>query len=295
METLRPYSDTPNQSDLLPIPPWPAKYSQAHLRPSFRDTTRLAEEASEETHMPQSTKDAAAQVGSLSQFRDGNEPPDQPVKASTVRPAQQTHTSDVIRIQKRCRETRHQDLNTSKKSRQIQLRPMQLSSRLSDKRRRIGLLRKLQRSGEEVTFTTLSAAFELTGEVKDLFLTGGQPPEDLRHYFRQYFEGRGEIDAFLTAALGPEPTSHTAAFTYSQRVPRQLWHPWWASRHLSQRKTQPVRDPQADSKTSSELSHRYSKLPAARHGSAANLATSTSIARNLKHNTQRLPDEKMEQ
>ena len=199
--------------------------------------------------MPQLTKDAAAQVGSLSQFRDGNEPPDQPAKASTVRPAQQTHTSDGTRIQKRRRETRHQDLNISKKSRQLQLRPMQLSSRLSDKRRRIGLLRKLQRSGEEVTFTTLSAAFELTGEVKDLFYTRPtESSEDLRHYFQQYFNGRGDIDAFLTPALGPEPTSPTAAFTYSQGKIR-VKDTWWASRQLSQRKTKPVRDPQADSKT----------------------------------------------
>ncbi len=201
METLRPHSDTPSQSNLLPNPPWPAKYSLAHLRPSFRETTRLAEEASEETHMPQSTKDAAAQVGWVSQFHNGSEPPDEPVKAGTVRPAHWTHTSDGTPSQRRYRETRHQDLNTSEKS-----RPIQLSSRLSDKRRRIGLLRKLQKSGEEVTFTALSAAFELTGEVTDLFLTGPmKSSEDLQHYFK----GRGEYRHISYSSTGTR-----ADFTY---------------------------------------------------------------------------------
>ena len=206
-ETLRPYSDTPNQSGHLPIPPWPTKYSQAHLRPSFGDATRLAEEAS-----------------SASLF-------------STVRPAQQTHTSEVIRIQKRCRETRHQDPNTSRKSRRLHLRQMRLAPRtetrraatrrvLANRRRHIELLRKLQRGGEEVTFTTLSSAFELTGEAKDPFLIGGQ----IGHYFREYFRGKGEIDAFLIAALEPE---HTSAFVYSQKAPGQPWHQWLASRHFS--------------------------------------------------------------
>ena len=107
-------------------------------------------------------KDAAAQIDSLSQSHGEDEPPNQPVKS------RYTH-SEIIRIQKRHRETRHQDLDTSNKSRQLQLEPMQLSSSPSEKRRRIELLRKLQNSGEEITFTTLSAAFELTGEVKDLF------------------------------------------------------------------------------------------------------------------------------
>ena len=112
--------------------------------------------------------------------------------------------------------------------------------------------------------------------------------------FHQYSSGRGDIDALLTAALGPELTSPTAAFTYRQGEVR-VTDTGWAARQSSQSRAKPVRDPQADSKTSSELSHRYSKLPAARHGSAADLATSTSIARNLKHNTHRLPDKKMEQ
>ena len=57
-------------------------------------------------------------------------------------------------------------------------------------------LKCITRSGKEVTFTALAAAFEFNDRVTDLFLTGPmQCLEDFRHYF-----ARGEqIDAFLTA------------------------------------------------------------------------------------------------
>ena len=115
-------------------------------------------------------------------------------------------------------------------SSRVETRRTATRSILANKRRRIELLRNLQRSGEEVTVTTLSSAFELTSEAKDLFLIGGQ----IGHYFREYFRGKGEIDAFLIAALEPENTS---AFVYSQKAPRQPWHQWLAAvasmpRHL---------------------------------------------------------------
>ena len=126
METLRPYSDTPNQSDLLPIPPWPAKYSQAHLRPSNGDIARFAEGTPGEKHMPQLMRGAAAQGDSLSQFRSKDEQLNQPAKSRYTQ-------SEVRRIQKRRRETRYQDLDTSERSRRLQLEPMQRSSSPSRK------------------------------------------------------------------------------------------------------------------------------------------------------------------
>mgnify|MGYP000072756745 CR=1 FL=1 len=153
------------------------------------------------------------------------------------------------------------------------------------------ILRRLHKSGEEVTITALAAAVEFDDEVTDLFLTGPmKSSEDLQRYFK----GRGEIDTFLTAALGPEPTSHTAAFTYSQREVK-VKDTWWASRQLSQRKTKPVRDPQADSKTSSELSNRYEQALRSKTWLRSKYRRTyivTSIARNLRQlDTQRLPDE----
>ena len=199
-----------------------------------------SESASEETQMPRSKeKDTAAQAGWVSRFHNGSEPPEEAVNAVTVgQPAQWTHTSDGIPSQGEDKETRHQDLNNSKES-----RPSPLPwSRRGNKRRRLELLRRLQESGEEVTFTALTATFEFDDEVTDLFLTG---PMENSEDLRRYFEGRGEIDAFLTAALGPEPTSHTGARQRSVRVKDA----WWATRQLSQCNTKPVRDPQADSET----------------------------------------------
>ncbi len=191
--------------------------------------------------MPRSKeKDTAAQAGWVSRFHNGSEPPEEAVNAVTVgQPAQWTHTSDGIPSQGGDRETRHQDLNTSEESRPS---PLPLSRR-GNKRRRLELLRRLQESGEEVTFTALAAAFESDDEVTDLFLTGPMKnSEDLQHYFK----GRGEIDAFLTAALGPEPTSHIDAVTHRQRSVK-VKDAWWATRQLRRNDTKPVRNPQADS------------------------------------------------
>ena len=149
----------------------------------------------------------------------------------------------------RRRETRYQYLDTSERSGRLQLEPMQRSSSTSKKRRRTGPLQGLQESDGEITVETLSAAFELTGEVRDLFYTRpAETAEDLQHYFHQNSSGRGDIDALLTAALGPEPTSPTAAFTYRQGEVR-VTDTGWAARQSSQSRAKPVRDPQADSKT----------------------------------------------
>ena len=94
-----------------------------------------------------------------------------------------------------------------------------------------------------MTITTLADAFKFDDEVTYLFLTGPMKnSEDLQHYFK----GRGQIDAFLTAALGPEPTSHIDAVTHRQRAVK-LKDAWWATRQLRHCNMKPVRNPQADS------------------------------------------------
>ena len=161
-------------------------------------------------------KDTAAQAGWVSRFHNGSEPPEEAVNAVTVgQPAQWTHTSDGIPSQGEDRETRHQDLNTSEESRPSPLP----SSRRGNKRHRLQLLQRLQENGEEVTFTALAAAFEFDYEGTDLFLTG---PMESTEDFQRYFEERGEIDAFLTVGLGPEPISHTSARRRLVRV-KDAW------------------------------------------------------------------------
>ncbi len=191
--------------------------------------------------MPRSKeKDTAAQAGWVSRFHNGSEPPEEAVKAGTVgQPAQWTHTSEGMSSQREDRETHHQDLSTSEESKPSPLP----SSRRENKRRCTDILRKMDKSGEEMTIAALAATFKFDDEVTDLFLTGPmKSSEDLQRYFK----GRGEIDTFLTAALGPEPTSHIGAVTHRQRSVK-VKDTWWASRQLSQRNTKPVRDPQADS------------------------------------------------
>ena len=188
--------------------------------------------------MPQSKdRGTAAQAGWVSRLHNGSEPPEEASKASTVgQPAQWTQTSDSIPSQGEDRETHHQNLNTSEES-----RPSTLQwSRSGNKRRRLEILRRLQKSGEEVTFTALAAAFEFDDEVTNLFLT---EPMESSEDLRRYFEGRREIDEFLTAALGPEPTG---AFTHRHRSVR-VKNAWWATKQLSQSNMRPVRNPQADS------------------------------------------------
>ena len=108
----------------------------------------------------------------------------------------------------------------------------------------MNMLRRLHENGEEVTITTLADAFKFDDEVTYLFLTGPMKnSEDLQHYFKG--RGRRKMNAFLTAALGPEPISHTGARRRSVRVKDA----WQAAIQLSQCNTKPVRDPQADSET----------------------------------------------
>jgi hypothetical protein len=101
----------------------------------------------------------------------------------------------------------------------------------------------MDKSGEEMTIAALAATFKFDDEVTDLFLTGPmKSSEDLQRYFK----GTGEIDTFLTAALGPEPTSHIGAVTHRQRAVK-VKDAWWATRQLRRNDTKPVRNPQADS------------------------------------------------
>jgi len=85
----------------------------------------------------------------------------------------------------------------------------------------LNILRRLHENDEEVTITTLADAFKFDDKVTYLFLTGPMKnSEDLQHYFK----GRGKIDAFLTAALGPEPTSPIDAVTHRQRAVKLKMH-----------------------------------------------------------------------
>jgi hypothetical protein len=108
------------------------------------------------------------------------------------------------------------------------------------------------RRHEEATLISLSR--KQSREAIDLLLIGSQ----IGLYFRKHFEERGEINAFLMAALGQEPTSQAAAATSSQRQQR---HPWWAPRYRSQHIPQPVREPQADAEDLSELTTYVASSP----------------------------------
>jgi len=204
-----------------------------------------AEETPRETHTLQLMRGATAQVEPLFQFSSEDEQLDESAKSKYTQ-------SEVRCSQKRRRETHCQDLEASERSRRPPPESMQLPSRPNEKIRCTGLPLELQRKDEEITSETLSAAFELTGEVRDLFYTRpAETAEELRRYFHQYSSGRGEIDALLIAAMGAVPTSPTDAFTHRHGEVRAT-DTGWLARQLSQSRAKPVRDPQADSETIGE-------------------------------------------
>ena len=163
------------------------------------------------------------------------------------RPAQWTHTSDGASSQRQYIETPHQYYSERGSQSPIP------ESRRGHKRRRLELLRGLQGSGKEVTFTTLSAAFRFNDKVTNLFLTG---PMQCLEDFRHFFTGGEHINEFLTAALGPEPIAHTGLTPQSTRVKRA----WWAAIHAvseAQASDTTAWDPQANSEAQSRSPQGY--------------------------------------